>query len=204
VSVDGRFVAYSSFAGTLVPGDTNGVWDAFIVDRFAPPNFVSICTPGFDGVVPCPCGNSPGGGDRGCDNSSATGGAILSATGGTYVSSDSLEFHVDGATPSALGLLLQGTAAIPTGAVYGQGVRCVGGSITRLGAKHASGGSMTIPDFEAGDPQVTAASAAKGDQIRAGDSRYYLVYYRDPAVLGGCPASSTFNATQAGRVEWSP
>jgi len=29
------------------------------------------------------------------------------------------------------------------------------------------------------------------------------VYYRDPVVPGGCPASSTFNATQTGRVAWS-
>jgi hypothetical protein len=158
----------------------------------------------FKNKFDCPCSNPPGSSGQGCDNSSATGGATLSATGGTFVSSDSLEFHVDGATPSALGMLLQGTTAIPTGAVYGQGVRCVGGSIKRLGAKHASGGSMTIPDFETGDSQVTATSAAKGDLIHPGDSRYYLVYYRDPSILGGCPATSTFNCTQTGRVEWSP
>jgi hypothetical protein len=29
------------------------------------------------------------------------------------------------------------------------------------------------------------------------------VYYRDPVVLGGCSAGSTFNATQTGRVTWS-
>ena len=29
-------------------------------------------------------------------------------------------------------------------------------------------------------------------------------YYRDPVVLGGCPASSTFNATQTGQVGWWP
>lgn len=79
---------------------------------------------------------------------------------------------------------------------------CVGGSITRLGTKDARGGSITIPDFEAEDPQVTVISAAKGDLIRSGDSRYYLVLYRDPIVLGRCPASSTFSATQTGIVTW--
>jgi hypothetical protein len=39
--------------------------------------------------------------------------------------------------------------------------------------------------------------------IHGGQSRWYLVYYRDPTVLGGCPASSTFNATQTGAVSWS-
>ncbi len=204
ISADGRFVAFESASFQLVPGDTNGKDDVFVRDRFGDPTFTSMCDPGSSGVIACPCSNPPGGSDQGCDNSSSTGGATLSATGGTYISSDSLEFHVTGTTPSALSLLLQGTAPISTGAVYGQGVRCVGGAITRLGTKHASGGSITIPDFEAGDPQVSVVSAVKGDLIQPGDSRFYLVYYRDPIVLGGCPASSTFNCTQTGRVTWSP
>jgi Tol biopolymer transport system component len=204
IAKDGQSVVFQSAASNLVPADTNGFSDIFVRDRFGGPTFTSLCDPGSSGVIGCPCSNPPGSSGQGCDNSSATGGATLSATGGTYVSSDSLEFHVDGATPSGLGILLQGTTTIPTGAVYGQGVRCVGGTIKRLGTKHANGGSMTIPDFEAGDPQVTAASAAKGDLIQPGDSRYYLVYYRDPNVLGGCPASSTFSCTQTGSVQWSP
>jgi hypothetical protein len=148
--------------------------------------------------------NSPAGADRGCDNSSASGGATLSASGGTYLSSDSLEFQVTGTTPNALSLLLQGTALIPSGVAYGQGVRCVGGAISRLQTKRASGGSLTVPDFTAGESTVSGLSEAKGDLIHPGESRYYLVYYRDPVVLGGCPASSTFNATQTGQVTWSP
>lgn len=34
LSGDGRFVAFSSLATNLVPGDTNGKWDAFVYDRF--------------------------------------------------------------------------------------------------------------------------------------------------------------------------
>ena len=55
-----------------------------------------------------------------------------------------------------------------------------------------------------GDPTVSSRSASKGDSIQSGESRYYLVFYRDPIVLGGCPASSTFNTTQMGRVDWGP
>ncbi len=33
ISADGRYVAFSSYAGNLVPGDTNGVYDAFVHDR---------------------------------------------------------------------------------------------------------------------------------------------------------------------------
>jgi len=37
ISADGRFVAFESRASNLVPGDTNGVWDVFVRDRFAGP-----------------------------------------------------------------------------------------------------------------------------------------------------------------------
>ena len=84
------------------------------------------------------------------------------------------------------------------------GVRCTSGTLKRLYTKIAAGGSITAPDFGAGDPQVSVRSAALGDAILSGQSRWYLVYYRDPNVLGGCPASSTFNATQTGLVTWSP
>ena len=40
--------------------------------------------------------------------------------------------------------------------------------------------------------------------IVAGEHRYYGVYYRDPVVLGGCPAASTFNVTSQLAVLWAP
>jgi hypothetical protein len=145
----------------------------------------------------------PSGLGRGCDNSAATGGAILSASGGTYLSSDSLVFTTSGERPTALSIVLQGTTSPAAGIVYGQGVRCVGGTLKRLYTKNAVGGSITAPDFGAGEATVALRSATLGDSILAGQSRWYLVFYRDPTVLGGCPASSTFNATQTGRVDWS-
>jgi Tol biopolymer transport system component/fibronectin type 3 domain-containing protein len=33
ISYDGRYVAFTSFATNLVPGDTNGTWDVFVMDR---------------------------------------------------------------------------------------------------------------------------------------------------------------------------
>lgn len=202
ISGDGRWVAFMSDASTLVPGDTNLVEDVFVHDRdYAV--LISLCDPGDGGVITCPCANPPGGPDRGCDNSSATGGASLSAGGVAYLSMDSLEFTSNGERPTAFSLLLQGTATISSGLAYGQGVRCVGGSLKRLFTGNASGGSVTMPNFGAGEPTVSARSASKGDPIQPGQSRWYLVYYRDPNVLGGCPSGSTFNATQTGQVLWS-
>ena len=178
--------------------------EIFVRDRFGGTNFTSLCDPGAGGVVVCPCANPPGGSGRGCDNSASTGGAMLLGAGGTYLSSDTLVFTTSGETSTATSVLLQGTSSPASGLVYGQGVRCVGGALLRLFTKTASGGSITVPDYSGGDPTVSARSAAKGNPISAGQSRWYLVFYRDPIVLGGCSSASTFNATQTGLVTWSP
>jgi hypothetical protein len=39
--------------------------------------------------------------------------------------------------------------------------------------------------------------------ITPGSTRYYMVYYRDPNVLGGCDASTTFNTTPMAIVPWN-
>ena len=203
ISADGRFVAFDSFAPNLVFGDTNSSWDVFVHDQISN-GFTSLCDPGVAGVMACPCSNPPSTSGRGCNNSSGTGGAALSASGIAYLSMDSLVFTTNGERATATSILLQGTSLAPSGVVYGQGIRCVGGTLKRLFTKSAVAGSIVAPDFGAGDPSVSARSAAKGDVIGAGESRWYLVYYRDPTVLGGCPSSSTFNATQSGRIDWSP
>ena len=203
ITGDARFVEFGSNAGTLVPADTNGIPDAFVRDRAYSP-YSSLCDPGAGSVLSCPCANPPSSLGRGCDNSFGTGGSILSASGIAFLSSDSLVFTTNGELPSALSILMQGSALLANGAIYGQGVRCVGGSLKRLFVKTAVAGSITAPDFGAGDPPVSIRSAATGDLIQPGESRYYLVYYRDPTVLGGCPASATFNATQTGQVTWWP
>ncbi len=206
ISTDGRFVAFHSFAHNLVPGDTNTFFDVFVHDRNAT-SFSSLCDPGVDGVIVCPCANPPSGSGRGCDNSAATGGAMLAASGVAYLSMDSLVFTTSGETPAATSFVLQGASLTASGLVYGQGVRCVGGTLKKLFSRTASGGSITAPDFGAGDATVSGRSAASGDVILPGQSRWYLVFYRDPA---GCPrkqylgtAVRGFNATQTGQVTWS-
>jgi Tol biopolymer transport system component len=203
ISATGRYVAFQSSATNLVAGDTNGTPDAFLRDRDAT-GFTSLCDPGVGTVIVCPCANPPGGANRGCDNSSATGGASLSAGGVAYLASDSLVLTTSGERPTAFSIVLQGSTFLANGAIYGQGVRCAGGALKRLFAKTAVAGSISAPNFGGGDPSISARSAALGDVIVAGQSRWYLVYYRDPVVLGGCPPTSTFNATQTGRVTWWP
>jgi Tol biopolymer transport system component len=203
LSADGRWIAFGSDATTLAAGDTNGLGDVFVHDRFAT-GFSSLCEPGAGGVSACPCSNPPTGSGRGCDNSSSTGGAALSATGVAYLSIDSLVFTTSGEKPNATSILLQGDAPIASGLVFGQGLRCAGGALKRLYTKTAVAGAISAPDFGAGDPAVSARSALLGDSIPPGSTRWYLVYYRDPLVLGACPATSTFNATQTAAVLWQP
>ncbi len=52
------------------------------------------------------------------------------------------------------------------------------------------------------DPTVSARHASVSDPIAPGTHRYYMAYYRDPTVLGGCAATSTFNGTNALDVLW--
>jgi len=207
ISADGSRVVFMSVARNLAPGDTNEAWDVFVRER----SFVamtSLCDPGTGGVVACPCSASPSGPGRGCENSAGTGGAVLAATGAGSLASDTLSFTTNGETSTALSLLYQGTAEVSSGEVFGRGVRCAGGALRQLYAKTASAGSIAAPDFGAGDPTISARSAALGDTIQAGQTRWYFVAYRDPS--GICPtqflatARRALNATQTGRVTWSP
>ena len=81
-------------------------------------------------------------------------------------------------------------------------MRCVGGSLKRLFTHAAVGGVVSAP--VGADLSVHLRSAALGDTILPGHVRYYMAYYRDPIVLGGCPMANTFNGTQAGAVIWEP
>ena len=162
---------------------------------------VTLCEPGVGGVASCPCSNPPAGSARGCDNSAATGGASISASGVPSVAADTLVIATAGQRPSGTSILLQGTTQ-NAGTQFGQGLRCVGGTLKRLYVKNASGGSISVPG--AGDPTISARSAAVGDVILAATTRYYMVYYRDPIVLGGCSAILTYNATSGGAIYWYP
>ena len=204
ISADGRRVVFTSPAANLVPDDSNGLWDVFLRDRSGAPSIEFLCEPGIGGVIACPCGNPPAGPRRGCDNSSGTGGAKLYAYGGTFVSSDSLVFQVHEYGRDTLRFFLQGSTTIASGVVYGQGVRCAGGRILRLYTRSGPWRTFSVPNHDAGELPVTARSAALGDVIRAGETRAYFVSYRDATVLGGCPTSRTFNATQTGVVNWAP
>jgi len=146
----------------------------------------------------CPCGNT-GAIGHGCQNSAATGGALLYATGTT--SPDTVVLHTSGELPAALTIVIQCNHDISAGVVFGDGVRCATGLLERLYIQHASGGAVVAP--AAGDASIRARSAALGDTIPNGGTRVYCAYYRDPAP-GFCPApaGATFNVTNGVKILW--
>jgi hypothetical protein len=198
ISGDGRFAAFESIASNLVSDDTNGVDDIFLRDRGTASAFASFCA-GDGTVAPCPCGNS-GAAGHGCENSSTTGGALLTASGVASLAADSVHLTASGEKPTATSVLLQGTLAISP-AHYGDGLRCVGGTLKRLFTHNAAGGIVTIP--QGADASISAASAAKGEVITAGSTRCYQIYYRDPnTTFCPTPNGGAFNISSAILVAW--
>jgi hypothetical protein len=163
---------------------------------------VTFCEPGVAGVMPCFCGNPPSGPGRGCNNSSATGGATLTDVGVASLSADTVVFTTTDEKPVALSIVLGGTIDNLTGVPFGDGVRCTAGALKRLYVKSAVGGSITAPTGT--DPTVSARSASLGSPISPGQTREYQVYYRDPAAFG-CPSpgGNTFNSTSGRKVLWA-
>ena len=143
----------------------------------------------------CPCANigAPG---RGCDNSAATGGALLTGSGVASLAADSAHLNASGELSTAFSIVLQGSSAIQP-ANFGDGLRCAGGNLKRLYTLNAAGGALTAPP--AGSPSLSAQSAALGDPLSNGATRIYQVYYRDPN-LGFCPGG--FNVSCAVSVLW--
>ena len=197
MSADARVFAFQSWAENLVTGDTNAVNDVFVRDRGAASAYAAFCA-GDGSGAPCPCGNS-GTPDRGCQNSGGTGGALLAAAGQASLASDTVVLTTSGELSSALTIFLQGSQPIPP-ANFGDGLRCAGGALKRLYIRAASGGATSAPGS---DPPISARSAALGDPIPMGHSRFYQAYYRDSSQsFCSAPQGGTFNASRALAIAW--
>ena len=140
----------------------------------------------------CPCANV-GGAGRGCAWHAGPQGALLAASGTT--NPDTLVLTASGmpnAAPSTI--FLKGDVLLPGGVVFGDGVRCIGGNLIRLGTKTNVNGSAQYP--EAGNVAVSVRGATP---VGSGAIGYYQTYYRNAASY--C-TSATFNVTSGVRVVW--
>lgn len=192
-------IAACHSAGTASPlfgiawGD---LWDQILGCVYAPPIFGEFCQTTATGTE-CPCHNQGNG--FGCNNSHNTGGARLLASGTPSLQADTLSFTQSWEWNNTSSILLQGTSS-NSPVVFGDGVRCVGGTLKRLYTVNAnSGGAAYYPPPSA--PSVSARSAALGYTIPLGSMTYYQVYYRD-ANLTFCAGG--YNTGTAISVLWIP
>jgi hypothetical protein len=142
----------------------------------------------------CPCGNaSAPGANAGCLSSLALG-ATLRADGNASVSSDSLVLR-GAQMPNSSALYFQGTSELSGGggAAFGDGLRCAGGTVIRLGTKTNVAGASQYP--AAGD----AAVSVRGLLPAGGGTRSYQIWYRNAAAF--C-TPSTFNLSNGWSVAW--
>jgi hypothetical protein len=158
-------------------------------------NGASVFCAGDGSATACPCGNtSPAGAGAGCLNSLGAAGT-LRAQGFANLSVDTLVL-LGANMPNSFALYFQGTVAQNggNGVVFGDGLRCVAGSVVRLRVEINSGGASHYPG--SGD----LALHVRGGVGTAGN-RYYQVWYRNAASF--C-SSATFNLTNGLRIAWAP
>jgi len=177
------------------------------------PAGTDFCLPGQNGVLSCPCKNTPVG-SGGCRNFGAGvmgPSAMLSALGIASVTDgfDTLQFQVTDGNGTTLTVFLQSTGA-SAGSAYGAGVSCLSGPTMMLYhgdcGRGEPLGQITRP-LVGIDPSVHQRSAAMGDAISAGQTRYYMAGYRDreASEIAHCnDPSKTFTSTQGVSVVWGP
>ncbi len=158
------------------------------------PSGGSICY--GDGLgTPCPCNNaSAAGARRGCANSLGLGGR-LDRQGTASLAADTLVL-AGSDMPDASALYFQGTQLVAggMGVPFGDGLRCVTGTVVRLATRTNAGGASICPD--AGDPPLHVRGL-----VTVPGTRAYQVWYRNSAAF--C-TSATFNLTNAMLVSWAP
>lgn len=143
----------------------------------------------------CPCGNY-GAYGRGCASSNNPFGAWLVPTGDAIVSADTLSFQLFGPPQGTSCLFYQGTASLGSGVPFGDGIRCVGGTVLRI-ATRTAGANGTFYPLPNETPVHTSGSVPASTC-----ARYYQVWYRNASTTFCTP--STFNLSNAVRIVWLP
>ncbi|MDZ4773475.1 MAG: hypothetical protein SGI72_10115 [Planctomycetota bacterium] len=143
----------------------------------------------------CPCGNSSAvGANEGCLAPFGFG-AKLRASGTASLANDTMVL-IGSQMPDGPVLYFQGTTRQSAGAgiVFGDGLYCAGGTVTRLGLKFNSGGTSTLPGV--GEPSISTQASIATPGLRT-----YQGWYRSVAPF--C-TPATFNTTHGLEVQWVP
>jgi len=122
-------------------------------------------------------------------------GALAGFAGSTSLAANDLRLTATGLPPNGVGLFFYGTTA--TQAAFGDGFRCVGGSISRLGPPqnaNAQGAVVRVVNYNA------APANAGAGLITAGSTRRFQYWYRN---IGG-PGGTGFNLSDALVLDFKP
>ena len=160
-----------------------------------PPNTGSPYCFGDGSGTACPCGNASAvGANGGCVNSLGTAGT-LAASGNGSIAADTIILSGTGMANSSA-LYFQGTTRLNAGlgAVFGDGLRCAGGSVIRLGTATNVAGTSSYPT--AGAPSVSVKGL-----VTAPGTRTYQIWYRNATVFCN---PETFNVTNGWEIGWAP
>ena len=182
-----------------VASGTSGTSGDALVHPLPPRVGVAACA-GDGSGTPCPCGNeSPAGLGLGCENGHGLG-ASLDAAGSASVGAGDLLVSASFTAlrptviPPQPVLLFAGTSSVNGGAgvPFGDGLRCVGGSVVRLDTRVGTP-YFGLAVWDAGLPGALG--------VAAGETRFFQAWYRDPL---GTPCGSGFNTSNAVEVTFTP
>jgi hypothetical protein len=142
----------------------------------------------------CPCGNN-GAAGNGCGNPVNPTGAHLGGTGNPSVSNDTVVLNGTG-MPSSSVLYFAGTAQVNgrLGTLFGDGLRCSGGAVSRLVTMANTNGSSSCP--RPGDPPLSLQAG-----VAPGSTRRYQSWYRNTPTF--CTGSG-FNLTNGLEIPSGP
>ena len=162
-----------------------------------PPAGTPYCFGDGSGAA-CPCGNT-GAPGHGCANAQNASGARLTASGTPSVSQDDVNLGLSGLPGAGTAVLyFQGTLALGggQGVPFGDGLRCAGGVVERLGVTLAQADGNVFPST------VALGTLSDLGQVPAlGGTRYYSAWYRDIAPF--C-TGATWNLSNGVEVVWTP
>ena len=137
-------------------------------------------------MVVAPCGNA-GAPGQGCENSSGAGSQLTASGLAAIGGGSTLRLHANNLpTPQTIGLFFQGNNVLNPNP-FGDGLRCVGGSIERL--------EVVITGTGSADSSVITGPTSSG-------VKFYQFWYRD-APSQQSPCSSGFNLSNGVAIGWN-
>ena len=148
--------------------------------------------------TPCPCSNDNDGSvpGSGCANGVFASGAQLTGVGAAIIGADTLVLVTTGLEPNNAGLYFQADSDLSPGIVWGDGLRCAGGNLKRLGVRFSDTNGYSDTS---GLPQ---SISAKTGNVNVGDTKYYQCWYRTTINPPCGSGVNDFNASNGYAVTW--